>query len=298
MYIDKEMYIMKYETKILLDELVWGEGPRWHEQKLWFLDIFGKKVMKVDINGKAEIVVDVPTLPSGLGWLPDGRLLIVSGDGRILRQDPSGLSAVADLSKLAVGINDMVVDHKGRAYVGSYGYDVRSYKPGQEVEAWITLVTPEGDVRVVADEMICPNGMVITSDGNMLIAADTFAKQLVAFNIEEDGSLTGRRVWAYMEAGPDGICLDAEGAIWAATPNRGEVIRLREGGEVTHRIKVSTTPLACMLGGRELRTLFIVTVDAHNDLDVDTLSNPEAAQIKRGSRIEIVDVEIPGAGLP
>ncbi|KAF6655162.1 SMP-30/gluconolactonase/LRE family protein [Paenibacillus polymyxa] len=289
---------MKYETKILLDELVWGEGPRWHEQKLWFLDIFGKKVMKVDINGKAEIVVDVPTLPSGLGWLPDGRLLIVSGDGRILRQDPSGLSAVADLSKLAVGINDMVVDHKGRAYVGSYGYDVRSYKPGQEVEAWITLVTPEGDVRVVADEMICPNGMVITSDGNMLIAADTFAKQLVAFNIEEDGSLTGRRVWAYMEAGPDGICLDAEGAIWAATPNRGEVIRLREGGEVTHRIKVSTTPLACMLGGRELRTLFIVTVDAHNDLDVDTLSNPEAAQIKRGSRIEIVDVEIPGAGLP
>jgi sugar lactone lactonase YvrE len=298
MYIDKEMYIMNYVTKILLDELVWGESPRWHERKLWFSDIFGKKVMNVDFSGKAESVVDVPNLPSGLGWLPDGRLLIVSGDGRILRQDPSGLSAVTDLSKLAVGINDMVVDHKGRAYVGSYGYDVRSYKPDQEVEAWITLVTPEGDVRVVADKMICPNGMVITSDGNMLIAADTFAKQLVAFNIEEDGSLTGRRVWAYMEAGPDGICIDAEGAIWAATPNRGEVIRLREGGEVTHRIKVSTTPLACMLGGPERRTLFIVTVDAHNDLDVDTLSNPEAAQIKRGSRIEVVDVEVPGAGLP
>lgn len=243
------MYIIKYETKILLDELVWGEGPRWHESKLRISDIFGKKVMNVDINGKAQIVADVPTLPSGLGWLHDGRLLIVSGDGRILRHDPSGLSVVADLSKLAVGINDMVVDNKGRAYAGSYGYDVSSYKTGQKLEAWITLLTPEGDVRVVDDEMICPNGMVITPDRHTLIAAETFAKQLIAFNIEDDGSLTGRRVLAYMETGPDGISLDDEGAIRAATPNMREVIRLCEDGKVTDRIRISTTSLACMLEG-------------------------------------------------
>jgi sugar lactone lactonase YvrE len=289
---------MVYETKVLLDGLVWGEGPRWHEDKLWFSDIFGKKVMNVDINGEAEIIVDMPTMPSGLGWLPDNRLLIVSGDGKLLRLDPEGLSVAADLSKLAVGINDMVVDNKGRAYVGSYGYDVRNYKPGDSVKAWVSLITPDGNLRIVGDKMICPNGMVITADGHTLIVADTFTKQLIAFGIEPDGSLTNRRVWAQMDSGPDGICMDAEGAIWAATPNAGEVIRLREGGEVTRRIKVSTTPLACMLGGPERRTLFIVTVPAHNELDSDTLNNSAAAQSKQGSCIEIVEVEVPGAGRP
>jgi Gluconolactonase len=289
---------MIYKTKTLLDGIVWGESPRWHEDKLWFSDIFGQKVMNVDINGKAETVVELDTLLSGLGWLPDGKLLIASGDCKLLRVDENRTSVVADLNNLAVGINDMVVDNKGRAYVGSYGYDVRNYKTGDKVEAWITLITPDGNVSVAANEMICPNGMIITPDGSTLIAADTFAKQLVAFNIEADGSLTGRRVWAQMETGPDGICLDNEGAIWAATPNAGEVIRLREGGEVTHRVKVSTTPLACMLGGAERKTLFIVTVDAHNELDPETLSNTEAAHSKRGSCIEIVEVDVPGAGCP
>ncbi|MFC1924738.1 SMP-30/gluconolactonase/LRE family protein [Chloroflexota bacterium] len=279
---------MAYKTEILLDGLVFGEGPRWHEGKLWFSDIYGRKVMTVDLNGKAETIVDVPTLPSGLGWLPDGRLLIVSMAGRrLLRLDPDGLSVAADLSKLAVTCNDMVVDNQGRAYIGSYAYDVVTYKPG--APAWIILVTTDGDIHVVASEMESPNGMVITPDGHTLIVADTFAEQLIAFNIDSDGCLTGRHIWAQLGAGPDGICLDAEGAIWVALPHTAEVLRCHKGGDVTHRIKVSTSAYACMLGGPDRRTLFIMTAESFN---------PEETRNKRSARIEIVDVDIPGAGLP
>lgn len=288
---------MAYETKVLLDGLAWGEGPRWHEGKLWFSNIFGQKVMTVDMNGRAETVVEMQTLPSGLGWLPDGRLLIVSAsDCRLMRLDANRLSVVADLSKLAVGCNDMVVDSQGRAYVGSYGYDVTKYKPGEPTPAWIIMVTPDGDMRVVASEMACPNGMVITPDGHTLIVADTFAERLIAFNIEPGGSLTGHRVWAQLKSGPDGICLDAEGAIWVALPHKSEILRVREGGKVTHQIKISTNPLACMLGGPKRRTLFIVTADMHA-LDADKLDSVKI-QAKRCARIEIVDVDVPGAGLP
>jgi len=272
-----------------VDGLVFGEGPRWHEGKLWFSDMHDHKVMTVNLDGKTETVVEVPTLPSGLGWLPDGRLLIVSvTDRRLLRLNPDGLSVAADLSKLALLCNDMVVDNQGRAYVGSYGYDLQTYKPG--APAWIILVTPDGDARVVADEIDCPNGTVITPDGHTLIVADSFAARLTAFDIESDGSLTGRRVWAQVEGvQPDGICLDAEGAIWVAPSNSAEVLRVLEGGEVTHRIKVSTTAFACMLGGPERRTLFTMTADTFNH---------DEARAKRSARIEIVDVDVPGAGLP
>jgi len=280
---------MTNETRVLVDGLVFGECPRWHGGKLWFSDVHAYKVMNVDLEGNTEIIVEVPTRPSGLGWLPDGRLQIVSiANSQLLRLDPGGLSVVADLSKSATICNDMVVDNQGRAYIGSYGYDLRSAKPG--APAWITLVTPDGDVRVVTDEIDFPNGTVITQDGQTLIIAESFGKRLTAFDIEPDGSLTGRRIWADLgEAGPDGICLDSEGAIWVASPFTSEVLRVRKGGEITQRIKISTQPFACMLGGPERRTLFIMTAETFNH---------EEARAKRSGRVEIIEVEVPGAGLP
>lgn len=282
---------MVYETKVLVDGLVFGEGPRWHEGKLWFSDMFGHKVMTVDLDGKTETIVEVPALPSGLGWLPDGRLLIVSvTDRRLLRLDPDGLVEVADLSELAsFHCNDMVVDQQGRAYIGSFGYDIWGGKPFAPAE--IILVTPDGNARVIADKMAFPNGSVITPDEHTLIVGETLAARLTAFDIEPDGSLTGRRVWAQLEgASPDGICLDAEGAIWVASPMSSEVLRVLKGGEVTHRIKVSTLAVACMLGGTERRTLFIMTMERSSSI--------EEALVRRAARIEVVEVDIPGAGLP
>jgi len=272
---------MVYETKVLIDGLVFGEGPRWHDGKLWFSDMHDHKVVTVDLDGRTETVVEVPTCPSGLGWLPDGRLLIVSMlDRRLLRLDLDGLSVVADLSKLTVyDCNDMVVDWQGRSYIGHTGRDAK-----------IVLVTPDGDARVVADEMDFPNGTVITPDGRTLIVGELFAARLTAFDIESDGSLTRRRVWAQLEGAiPDGICLDIEGAIWIASPISAEVLRVNEGGEVTRRIPISTQAFACMLGGPERRMLFIMTAETFE---------PDEARAKRSGRIEVVDVDIPGAGFP
>jgi len=298
---------MTNETTVLVDGLMFGESPRWHDGKLWFSDIHAYKVMTADLNGNTETIVEMPTRASGLGWLPDGRLLIATTTtSQLLRLDPDGLSVVADLSKSALMCNDMVVDYQGRAYVGSYGYTLQTVRPG--APAWITLVTPEGDSRVIAEEIDFPNGTVITPDGRTLIIAETFGCRLSAFNIGADGSLTGRRVWAQlgpiMPEGipaerevwaqhgaitPDGICLDAEGAIWVASPISSEVLRVHEGGEITNRIKVSNEAFACMLGGPDRRTLFIMTGET---------SNHEEARAKQSARIEIIEVDIPGAGLP
>lgn len=205
---------MLLETKILVDGLVFPESPRWHNGKLWFSDMHGHWVMTVDSNGNTEKIVEVPGQPSGLGWLPDGRLLVVSmTDRRLLRLDPDGLTEIADLRQLASShCNDMVVDQQGRAYIGNFGFGMIEQEPFALAE--IVLVTPDGDARVVAEEMAFPNGSVITPDGRTLIVAETFGPRLTAFDIEPDGSLTGRRIWAEIEqAFPDGICLDAENAI-------------------------------------------------------------------------------------
>ena len=281
---------MVHETTVLLDGLMFGEGPRWHDGKLWFSDMQARQVMTVDLDGKAETVVEVLGQPSGLGWLPDGRLLVVSmTDRRLLRLDSDGLAEVADLSKLAsYHCNDMVVDQQGLAYIGNFGFDTITQQPFAPAE--IVLVTPDGDARVVAEDMAFPNGTVITPDGRTLIVGETWAARLTAFDIEPDGSLTRRRLWAQLErAVPDGICLDADGAIWVASPVSSEVLRVREGGEVTRRIKVSTQAYACMLGGPERRTLFVLTAET---------SHPDEARIKASGRIEIVEVDVPGAGLP
>jgi sugar lactone lactonase YvrE len=281
---------MKPATSVLLDGLAFPEGPRWREGKLWFSDMHDDRVMTVDLEGRSETVVEVPGRPSGLGWLPDGHLLVVSmTDRRLLRLDPGGLTQVADLSALAsFHCNDMVADVHGRAYVGNFGYDVHGGAPVKN--AALVLVAPGGEARVVADDLRFPNGMVITPDGRTLVVGETLGQRLTAFDIEDDGSLGGRRVWAQLERVlPDGICLDAEGGIWVATVVGGEVLRVLEGGEVTHRLPVATQAFACMLGGPKRCTLFVCTAET---------SEPEKARANPTGRIEIAEVEVPGVGLP
>lgn len=280
---------MSSETTVLLDGLAFPEGPRWHDGRLYFSDMYGHRVMTVDLEGRAETLAHVPGRPSGLGWLPNGRLLVVSmTDRRLLRLDPDGLSELADLSELAsFHCNDMVVDAQGRAYVGNFGFDLDARQTPKPTA--LILVTPDGDARVVAKDLSFPNGTVITPDGRTLVVGESFGARLTAFDVEPDGSLARRRLWAQLErAVPDGICLDAAGAIWVASPI-SDVLRVLEGGEVTHRIAVSTHPYACMLGGPDRRTLFVCTAET---------SRPDEAVAERSGRIEIVEVEVPGAGLP
>lgn len=281
---------MASETTTLLDDLTFAEGPRWRDGKLWFSDMHDQVVRTVDSDGRSEVVVRVENDPSGLGWLPDGRLLVVSmRDRRLLRLDPGGLTEVADLSELAsFYCNDMVVDAQGRAYIGNFGFDL--HESGKRKTAELILVTPDGEARVVADDLYFPNGTVITPDGNTLIVGETLGQRLTAFDIAADGSLVGRRTWAQLEGIlPDGICLDAEGAIWVASPISSGVFRIAQGGETLQRIPVATQAFACMLGGPEGRTLHICTAET---------SAPEETQAKRTGRIETVEVAVPRAGLP
>ena len=284
---DEARSMLRPET--LIDGLRFPEGPRWRDGRLWFSDMHSQQVLAVEPSGKRETVARVPQDPSGLGWLPDGRLLIVSmRDRRLLRLDPGGLAEVADLSDLAPSrCNDMVVDARGRAYVGNFGFDLHAGESPTPTN--LILVEPDGRARVVAEELRFPNGTVITPDGRTLVIGETYGACLTAFDVAEDGSLGGRREWARMEgAVPDGICLDAEGAIWVASPIGHSVLRLREGGEVTHRIEVEHEAFACMLGGPERRTLFLCTAAS---------ADPNQTKARTG-RIEWVEVDVPGAGLP
>ena len=257
----------------LIDGLSFPEGPRWHDGKLFFSDMHAHKVIAADMTGRTETICEVPAWPSGLGWLPDGRMLVVSmTDRRLLRLDRDGLKVAADLSKLAsFHCNDMVVDAKGRAYVGNFGFDLHAQATPKFGE--LVMVEPNGAARVVAGEMKFPNGTVITPDGKTLIVGESTGACLTAFDIGADGSLSNRRVWAEIApAIPDGIALDAEGAIWVASPLTDEVIRVHEGGKVTERIKTANHAYACMLGGPDRRTLFVLTAAD---------SDPEKCRAKR-----------------
>jgi sugar lactone lactonase YvrE len=276
-------------TTTLVEGLQFPEGPRWHDGKLWFSDMNAGKVMTVDLFGHLNTIVHVPGSPSGLGWLPDDRLLVVSmTDRRLLRFEKGGLIQAADLFDLATyHCNDMVVDSNGRAYIGNFGFDLGAFQ--EVVPAEIIMVCQDGDAAVVAGDLLFPNGMVITPDGKTLIVAETFGQRLTAFDILPDGMLGNRRVWAEMKGYyPDGICLDEEGGIWVASPeNHAGVLRVLEGGSISHRVQVESNAYACMLGNHDRRTLFVLTAGAF------TPRQPEA-----GGRIETIEVEIPGAGLP
>lgn len=274
----------------LIDDIYFGEGPRWHDGHLFVSDFYAHEVLKVGLDGSRERVALVPQQPSGLGWLPDGSMLIVSmKDRKLIRLAGGTLSEYADLSPIATWhCNDMVVSAEGRAWVGNFGYD--HYTETEEKTATLVRVDPDGSIHVADSGLRFPNGSVITPDGGTLIVGETRGQRLTAWDIGKDGALSNRRVWADLgETFPDGICLDAEGAIWVADPRNRETIRVTEGGEVTHRIPTGDYgSFACMLGGADRRTLFICTAPG---------SGPKAAEARRG-RIEYTTVDVPGAGLP
>jgi sugar lactone lactonase YvrE len=275
----------------LVSGLSFTEAPRWHKGRLYVSDFFTHRVLAIAMDGTIEIIASVPHEPSGLGWLPDGRLLVVSmHDKRILRRESNGtLVEHADLSALSPWrLNDMVVGADGRAWVGNLGFNSDANEPmGPTV---LICVEPDGKAHVVNTDTYAPNGMVITPDGKTLIVGESFAARLTAFDIQPDGSLANRRVWAPLEHGtPDGICLDAEGAVWYASPVSNECVRVAEGGRVLDRVPLSMQAFACMLGGPDRRTLFISTApDSH----------PERCAAARAARIETLQVAVPGAGLP
>ena len=276
--------------KTLTEGLLFPEGPRWHDGKLYFSDMHDLKVKTVDLQGKTSVVCEVPNRPSGLGWLPDGRMLVVSmRDRKLLRLEGGALKEHADMSRAApFDCNDMVVDTKGRAYVGNFGFDLHNAEKPRTTN--MLMVTPEGQVRVVAENLMFPNGTVITPDGKTLIVGESFGAKLTAFDIAADGSLSNPRLWANITPYvPDGICLDAEGAIWVSAATGSTVIRVKEGGEISEKIKVETDTFACMLGGPNRKTLFVLTAAS---------SNPDECKKNPTGRIEITEVDVPGAGLP
>jgi sugar lactone lactonase YvrE len=276
-------------TDVVLDGLAFPEGPRWHDGRLWFSDMHAHEVVALDVtSGERETVVAVPRCPSGLGWLPDGTLLVVSmEDRRLLKLVDGALVEHADLSPWATfHCNDMVVDYAGRAYVGNFGFNLHERE--DPVPATMVRVDPDGTATPVADELRFPNGTVIYD--TTLVVGESYGGCLTAFDIGGDGSLSNRRTWAQLEgAVPDGICLDAEGAIWVASPLSNEVVRVLEGGEVTDRIALDRGAFACMLGGKDRRTLLVCTSQS---------SDPVESAQQRSGRIEAIPVRVPGAGLP
>jgi sugar lactone lactonase YvrE len=267
------------------------ECPRWHDGRLWFSDQYLGWVYAMTEDGEVEPVVEVPGRPAGLGWLPDGRLLVVSMDRHeLLLLDGDRLRPVADLSPYHPGpSNDMVVDGQGRAYIGNIGFDYY----GGEAPRLTSLVVADpftGRCSVAADELSVPNGAVITSDGLRLILAESFGHCLTAFTVDRDGSLADRRVFAALPSlVPDGICLDADGAVWAATVRDG-VIRVREGGDILDRVDVAGRQVyACALGGVSGRDLYICSAGS---------DEPSVAVERRDATIERVTVDIPAADPP
>jgi sugar lactone lactonase YvrE len=290
---------MELKTTVLVANLSFPESPRWHNGKLWLTDLFLNRVMHADLSGNIQTVLEMTDTPSGLAWTPNGDLLIVSAmERRLLRLESDQLVEVADLAGLVeYPNNDIVVDGQGRAYIGNMGFDFGNPAVSPAL-APLLFVTPDGKARIVAEGLAFPNGIVITPNGQTLIVAESHAARLTAFNIETDGSLSNRRVWAQFpddgsygtstgQITPDGMCLDAEGAVWVASPNTREVLRVKEGAEVAQRIPLDSVPLACMLGGADRRTLFIATTASLNPTD-DT----------PGGRIETLPVEVAGVGLP
>ncbi len=281
---------MNSTPTVLLDNLTFPECPRWHDGSLWFSDVHAHRIMRVDAQGNARVALADAHQPAGLGWAPDGSLLFVRMAERPLMRVADGVAGtVADLSLLEqVQLNDMTVDARGRAYIGAFGFDINAGE--KAVTANIFLVQPDGAVRVAADNLRFPNGMVITPDGRTLIVAETVGRCLTAFDIAADGSLSNRRAWAPLAIFPDGICLDAEGAVWAAAPVTGVCVRVREGGEVTDTVSVENKGVyACMLGGEDGRTLYLCTART---------TGPDLAKGVSTGWIETVCVEIAHAGLP
>src|SRR4051794_27401928 len=293
--------------RTVLDGMSYLECPRWHEGRLYVSDFYTQRVLAVDLDGgEPEAVASVAEQPSGVGWLPDGTMLVVSmRDRRVLRVRDGGEPEVhADLSELAPWhLNDMVVDADGRAYVGNFGFDLMS---GATIRSTcIGRVDPDGTAAVAADDLRFPNGTVIFPGGRTLVVAETLAGRLTAFDVGDDGSLANRRVWAQLSeaadtddmgeliaaggVAPDGIALDAEGAIWAADALGGRVLRVREGGEVVEEIAPGTGVFACGLAGAEGRTLVMCAAPSFAEHE---------RRDAREAQLLACEVDVPRAGLP
>lgn len=281
----------QHELTVLAEDFVFLEGPRWRDGCLWFSDMWNHTIHTITEDGKLDSVASVPNRPSGLNFLPDGRLVTVSMADRCLYVvTDGGLELYADLSQLAKGdINDSVVDSNGNIYVGNFGYDL--FNGAEAKLANLVCVDTAGNSRVVAEDMNFPNGSVITDGGKTLVCAETFANRLTAFTLGADGSLTNRRVWAEMgEHTPDGICLDAEGAIWVSSFGAGEFLRVQEGGDIVDSIKVENKrAVACNLGGADGRTFFALTYEGEIE---------DIASGARKARIETCRLEVGAAGSP
>jgi sugar lactone lactonase YvrE len=279
-------------TRVVRDGLVMGESPRWHDGRLWVSDWGAREILAIDPGGAAEVVVaDAPALPFCIDFLPDGRLLIVAGrEGRIVRREHDGtLVTHADLSALAAPPwNDIVVDAVGNAYVGNTGFD---FPDGDFAPGTVARVAPDGTARRVADGLAFPNGVAITADGRTLIQAESYGNRLTAFDIAPDGGLEARRVWADLGDGvPDGICIDAGGAVWYAdVPNR-RCVRVAEGGAVLDTVEADRGCFACMLGGDRGRTLFVVASEWRGPAQV--------GQAAGTGQVLAVEAPAPHAGRP
>jgi sugar lactone lactonase YvrE len=249
------------EARVLFSGLAFPESPRWRDGRLWICNWGAQEIVAIDREGRSDVVLPAPTasLPFSVDWLHDGRMLIVAGrEGVLLRGESDGsLATYADLTGVSDrGWNEIVVDGRGHAYVNGPGFDMMAGEPF--APGAIALVTPNGDVRQVADGLAFPNGMAVTPDNATLIVAESYGRRLTAFAIAADGNLSNRRVWADLGDGcPDGICLDAEGAVWYADVPNKRCMRVREGAEILQTIALDRGGFACMLGGADRRRLFI-----------------------------------------
>jgi sugar lactone lactonase YvrE len=270
-----------------MEGIVFGESPRWHDGRLWFSDWGAGEVIALDSDGSHEVVVTVPSLMC-IDFLPDGRLLVVdSAEHRLLRREPDGsLVLHADLSDVSEKPwNDIVVDDQGNAYVNTIGFD---FPDGEFAPGLVVLVTPEGNVHPVADDLAFPNGMAITPDGATLIVAESYANRLTAYDIGGDGDLSNRRAWAETPGDhPDGICIDSEGAVWYADVGNQHCVRVREGGEILETVDLDRGAFACVLSRGEDPQLFVVG---------QTWSGPDS--LEPSGRVVAFPAPAPGAGKP
>ncbi len=276
------------ELTTLLDGRAFLEGPRWHDGALFVSDMHGHEVLRVEGDGACSVVLALDDAPSGLGWLPDGRMLIVAMHARhVLRFDGSAALVHADCTDFAPHeINDMVVDQHGHAFVSQFGYD---HHAGEKLRrAPVLRIDPDGSVHQATDALRMANGMVVTADGRTLVVAESVGRRLLGFDLAEDGELSNERVWAELPEGdyPDGICIDAEDAVWISGPASDRFVRVREGGEVLDVVEVpGRHAIACAIGGADGHTLFCCTSS--------TLGEPDASRAARAARVETIQVDVP-----
>jgi sugar lactone lactonase YvrE len=267
------------KPEVLLEGVAFGESPRWHDGRLWLCDWGAQEVLAVDGDGRPQVMARVPArLPFSIDWDAEDRLLVTAGpESLLLRQEPgASLATHADLGHLpAAGLNEIVVDGRGNAYVNGAGFDLMA---GEEpAPGMVAVVAPDGTARAVAGDLAFPNGMALTPGDRTLIVADSYAKALVAFEVQADGSLANRRTWADVEGPPDGICCDAEGAVWYGCVPDKTCVRVGEGGEVLERIELDRGCFACMLGGPDGRTLFMVANEWRGPAGM--LDGPRSGQV-------------------